>query len=217
MIVVYPIGVIGLYFYFLYHNRDAIMAIKAAETEEKKRKKEGKEGGDSDDHQAFDIGGHRHSHSRSHGQPDRKVDFDKDAHAHAHAHTDQQAFDIGSDRYRHSHSDPKVVVDKHAPVDAAAAAPHARGLTAAVDTRDLAAAAASVGQELHDGDPQKQQHGHGHGHGPIVGPAELTFLYRAYEGHVWYWEVVETARRLLLTAVVSVVGTGSAAQVDFGI
>ena len=33
----------------------------------------------------------------------------------------------------------------------------------------------------------------------------------------WYWEVVETARRLLLTAVLSVVSTGSSGQVVFGI
>ena len=33
----------------------------------------------------------------------------------------------------------------------------------------------------------------------------------------WYWELVETARRLLLTAVLSVVSTGSSAQVVFGI
>ena len=51
----------------------------------------------------------------------------------------------------------------------------------------------------------------------IVGAAELNFLYKAYEGHVWYWEVVETARRLLLTAIISVIGQGSAEQIVFGI
>ena len=32
----------------------------------------------------------------------------------------------------------------------------------------------------------------------------------------WYWELLETARRLLLTAVLSVVSTGSSAQIVFG-
>jgi hypothetical protein len=46
---------------------------------------------------------------------------------------------------------------------------------------------------------------------------ELSFLHKAYEGRCWYWEIVETCRRLLLTAVVSVVDTGSAAQIVFSI
>jgi hypothetical protein len=37
---------------------------------------------------------------------------------------------------------------------------------------------------------------------------EIAFLYRAYKPEFWYWEVVETIRRLLLTAVISVVNTG---------
>ena len=180
MIVVYPVGVIGLYFYFLYHNRDAIMAMKAAKTEEKKRLKEQMEGrghansGDRDDedvHKAADIGGR--DHHRDHG---------------------------GKGGDKHTHED-------------AASVAHAHGLTTAADANDLLAAPQS--HEQHD---DKGRHrGDKHRHGPIVSPAELTFLYLAYEGHVWYWEVVETARRLLLTAVVSVVGTGSAAQIVFGI
>jgi hypothetical protein len=51
----------------------------------------------------------------------------------------------------------------------------------------------------------------------FVTASELSFLHRAYEGRCWYWEVVETGRRLLLTAVVSVVGTGSGSQIVFGI
>jgi hypothetical protein len=42
-----------------------------------------------------------------------------------------------------------------------------------------------------------------------VTPQTITFLHGAYEAQFWYWEVVETARRLLLTAVVSVVSTGN--------
>jgi hypothetical protein len=37
---------------------------------------------------------------------------------------------------------------------------------------------------------------------------EIQFLHKAYEGRCWYWEVVETSRRLLLTAVLSVVTVG---------
>jgi hypothetical protein len=37
---------------------------------------------------------------------------------------------------------------------------------------------------------------------------EIQFLHKAYEGRCWYWEVVETIRRLLLTAVLSVVTVG---------
>jgi len=151
MIVVYPIGVLGLYFYFLYHNREAIKEMKVTEAEEKRKQKVGGEHegrgenhDDDDIHQAVNLGGSSHCSD------------DHTAHA---------------------------------------------GATAG---------AASPQQETHD---DKK----GLSKGPIVGPAELTFLYRAYEGRVWYWEVVETIRRLLLTAVVSVVGIGSSAQVVFGI
>jgi hypothetical protein len=40
----------------------------------------------------------------------------------------------------------------------------------------------------------------------------LAFLWDAYEPQYWYWEVVETTRRLMLTAVLSVCGAGTAAQ-----
>jgi hypothetical protein len=38
---------------------------------------------------------------------------------------------------------------------------------------------------------------------------EIQFLHIAYEGRCWYWEVIETSRRLLLTAVLSVVTVGN--------
>ena len=38
---------------------------------------------------------------------------------------------------------------------------------------------------------------------------EIEFLHKAYEGKYWYWEVLETIRRLLLTAVLSVVTAGT--------
>ena len=50
-----------------------------------------------------------------------------------------------------------------------------------------------------------------------IGAKEISFLYRAYEGKFWYWEVIETARRLILTAVLSVVAVGSNLQIIFGI
>ena len=40
---------------------------------------------------------------------------------------------------------------------------------------------------------------------------EIEFLHKAYEGRCWYWEVVETIRRLLLTAFLSVITVGTAA------
>lgn len=40
----------------------------------------------------------------------------------------------------------------------------------------------------------------------------IRTLYQAYEPHYWYWEVVEIIRRLLLTAVVSVMLSGTSAQ-----
>jgi hypothetical protein len=43
-----------------------------------------------------------------------------------------------------------------------------------------------------------------------ITPSSIFFLYGAYEGQFWYWEVVETLRRILLTAVISVVSPGSA-------
>jgi hypothetical protein len=46
---------------------------------------------------------------------------------------------------------------------------------------------------------------------------QLNFLCKAYEGRCWYWEVVETIRRLLLTAGMSIIGNGTAAQIVFGI
>jgi hypothetical protein len=41
-----------------------------------------------------------------------------------------------------------------------------------------------------------------------ITPSSIFFLYGAYEGQFWYWEVVETLRRILLTAVISVVSPG---------
>ena len=46
---------------------------------------------------------------------------------------------------------------------------------------------------------------------------EIGFLHKAYEGEFWYWEIIETARRLLLTAVVSVTSPGTVEQIIFGI
>ena len=47
--------------------------------------------------------------------------------------------------------------------------------------------------------------------------ASLEFLFTAYEPQFWYWEVLETVRRLLLTAVLSVCGQGTSEQYVYGI
>ena len=41
----------------------------------------------------------------------------------------------------------------------------------------------------------------------------LEFLFRAYKPELWYFEVVETYRRLCMTAILSVIATGSSSQV----
>ena len=47
--------------------------------------------------------------------------------------------------------------------------------------------------------------------------ARLEFLFSAYEPRFWYWEVVETTRRLLLTAVLSVCAPGSSEQAVYAV
>jgi hypothetical protein len=49
-------------------------------------------------------------------------------------------------------------------------------------------------------------------HNTIRWARMIKFLWEAYEPKFWYWEFVETTRRLMLTAVLSVCGTGTAAQ-----
>jgi hypothetical protein len=46
---------------------------------------------------------------------------------------------------------------------------------------------------------------------------QLSFLWDAYEPQFWYWEVVETTRRLMLTAVLSVCGAGTSVQSIFAV
>lgn len=42
--------------------------------------------------------------------------------------------------------------------------------------------------------------------------AGIAFLWQAYRPNAWYWEVVETTRRILLTAVLSVASPGTSQQ-----
>jgi hypothetical protein len=42
--------------------------------------------------------------------------------------------------------------------------------------------------------------------------ARLSFLWEAYEPRFWYWEIIETTRRIMLTAVLSVLDPGSSGQ-----
>ncbi len=45
----------------------------------------------------------------------------------------------------------------------------------------------------------------------------MSFLWEAYKPEYWYWELVETSRRVLLTSVLSVCATGSPKQAVLGI
>jgi hypothetical protein len=45
----------------------------------------------------------------------------------------------------------------------------------------------------------------------------LSFLWQAYKPKYWYWELIETARRILLTAVLSVCAPGSSKQNVLGL
>ena len=48
---------------------------------------------------------------------------------------------------------------------------------------------------------------------PMSAPAaRLAFLWAAYEPRYWFWEVIETYRRLMLTAVLSVTAAGTTKQ-----
>jgi hypothetical protein len=40
----------------------------------------------------------------------------------------------------------------------------------------------------------------------------LSFLWEAYEPQYWYWELIETTRRLILTAVISLITPGTSSQ-----
>ena len=44
----------------------------------------------------------------------------------------------------------------------------------------------------------------------------LSLLYESYTPAYWYFEIVETTRRLALTAVLSVIGTGASSQIVLG-
>ena len=45
----------------------------------------------------------------------------------------------------------------------------------------------------------------------------IKFLYESYKPKFWYFEIVETSRRLVLTAILSITNAGSSGQVVFGI
>lgn len=50
----------------------------------------------------------------------------------------------------------------------------------------------------------------------LIKADNIKFLYKAYEPKYWYWEVLETSRRLLLTAVISIIADGEIMQIVFG-
>ena len=45
----------------------------------------------------------------------------------------------------------------------------------------------------------------------------ISFLYFAYEPRYWYWEIIETARRLILTAVISAFFRGESSQATLAV
>jgi hypothetical protein len=45
----------------------------------------------------------------------------------------------------------------------------------------------------------------------------LRFLFHSYHPHLWWWEMVETANRLLLTGILVLIEQGSAVQIVIGI
>ena len=44
----------------------------------------------------------------------------------------------------------------------------------------------------------------------------LKLLFKSYATSLWFWEVVETANRLLLTGVLVIIAQGSAVQIVVG-
>jgi hypothetical protein len=44
----------------------------------------------------------------------------------------------------------------------------------------------------------------------------LRFLYESYSPNYWWWELVETSQRLLLTGILVIIGQGSAVQILIG-
>jgi hypothetical protein len=98
------------------------------------------------------------------------------------------------------------------------APPATEGITAPLDT--IAAAKAEdehVCVSRAAGDVEEKHEGPVNYLEKRIDPAALqarmiSFLYEAYEPQFWYWEVVETTRRLVLTAVLSVCGAGTGGQ-----
>ena len=45
----------------------------------------------------------------------------------------------------------------------------------------------------------------------------ISFLWEAYQPQFWYWEIIETTRRLMLTAVLSVAEPGTTGQTVFAV
>ena len=51
----------------------------------------------------------------------------------------------------------------------------------------------------------------------IIQCDDLNFLHKVYEPEYWYWEIVETMRRLLFTAILVLANTSSNLQICFSI
>ena len=187
MILVYPVGVMSMYYYFLSANKEEIMAIKDAEIKEREEK--GLVVSTMSSRRAVVVTEKSKPepavHLENKGQHPSMVSTRTELELSVlDDHKDEQG-----NGQKHGSKEGRTVSFSNVHPDSSLATPDAEEVTV-------------------DPPPKKQK---------IVGAAELNFLYKAYEGHVWYWEVVETARRLLLTAIISVIGQGSAEQIVFGI
>ena len=229
MIIVYPIGILSFYYFVLRYNRDDIIAahrLTDVEGEEEAAVSHTAEGENtdpaeqpasvpapvnkdtmkglstvgtvalsSDRLQSTDEHGHEHGHENGFKAPLNADPFELDEEGWQVDHT------VVKQRVRWD----EVRMESHPEDDER----HARLLA-----RRAAGDPVVENREELDYEYQISQR---KGLMKYITEKELQFLHKSYEGGVWYWEVIETGRRLMLTAVVSVVEPGDNPQIVFGI
>ena len=195
MVFVYPIGIPAMYFYLLYQNRKEIMER------------------DNDSSAAVS----NTSEVNSDGKKTKKESLSKDVYE----AEGQEAFSavtavinpmmVGcDDDVDYSDSDDEVI-DSDDDDDVVIIVDDAiirRRSTLALDQAKSASPAI-----VSPADNKTNAHGVKDSLPPLSASASrLSFLFSAYKPELWYWEVIETMRRLLLTAILGVCGPGSSAQ-----